>query len=141
MKRLRIDLDDLTLALETSSNEIKYYLDTETGEIVLIGDNFDLEHRAFRERIQSDEERYVLVPVQTTPEGYRVIMHFIETVDDRQMREELNMAASGRGAFRRFREVLARYPEQRQRWFAYKDMRLRERALEWLEELGLEAVD
>ena len=38
MKRLRIDLGELAFAFEHSSWEISYYLDTESGEVLMVGE-------------------------------------------------------------------------------------------------------
>ena len=38
MKRLRIDLGELAFAFEHSSWEISYYLDTETGAVLMVGE-------------------------------------------------------------------------------------------------------
>jgi hypothetical protein len=34
-------------------------------------------------------------------------------------------------------DVLAHYPDERERWFRFKDDQMRERALEWLESIGI----
>ena len=47
------------------------------------------------------------------------------------------VAISGRGAFRRFKDVLLRYPEERERWFQFKNEWMQERALEWLDDIGV----
>jgi len=49
----------------------------------------------------------------------------------------LEVAIRGKGAFRRFKDVLEGYPEEMERWFSFKDDRLRERALEWLDDIGI----
>ncbi len=66
---------------------------------------------------------------------------FIETVTDEHLAELLAVAIDGRGAFRRFKGVLARYPQERERWFRFKDERLRQRALDWLARHGIEPED
>ena len=47
------------------------------------------------------------------------------------------MALDGKGAFGRFKRVLARYPEERDRWFEFRDRRLQARIDEWLESVGV----
>lgn len=47
---------------------------------------------------------------------------------------ELGRAIRGRGAFGRFRDVLAESPQERERWFECKRQRVRERIAEWLED-------
>jgi hypothetical protein len=58
-------------------------------------------------------------------------------VKDEHLAELLEVAINGKGAFRRFKDVLLRYPEKRERWFKFKDERMEERALEWLEDIGV----
>lgn len=41
-------------------------------------------------------------------------------------------AIEGRGAFRRFKDVLLEFPQLREQWFAFHETRMRRRALEWL---------
>jgi len=61
---------------------------------------------------------------------------FIATLTDPVQAERLRGAITGRGAFRRFRDVLARWPEQLQRWFAFAEERHRARAGAWLATAG-----
>ena len=49
----------------------------------------------------------------------------------------MDVALDGKGAFGRFKRVLARYPEERERWFEFSDRRLRARIDEWLESVGV----
>lgn len=51
------------------------------------------------------------------------------------------MAINGSGAFRRFKDVLLYYPEERERWFRFKDERMEQRALECLDEIGISPIE
>jgi len=64
---------------------------------------------------------------------------FIRTVDDARLRERLAETIEGRGAFGRFRRVLSAHEEERARWGAFKDARLREQVVAWLAEEGIVA--
>ncbi len=48
------------------------------------------------------------------------------------------VALDGRGAFRRFKDVLAEYPAERERWFGFHDERVRKAMREWLEDHDIE---
>ena len=61
---------------------------------------------------------------------------FIEQVNDPDQRDRLEIAISGRGAFRRFKDVLARDEGELNRFFAFTNGRKRERAREWLADEG-----
>jgi len=65
----------------------------------------------------------------------------ITTVEDDHLSELLEVAINGKGAFRRFKDVLLNYPEERERWFQFKDDRMKERALEWLDDIDVTLVE
>lgn len=83
-------------------------------------------------------ERYISIPIRFSDEGYEDMQDFIETIEDANLREKLYIAINGRGAFRRLKDVLMRHPEERERWFKFKDARIMERVKEWLEVEGIE---
>ncbi len=56
------------------------------------------------------------------------------------LKEKLWIALNGKGAFRRFKDVLLNYPEKREKWFSFKDERLKKRVMEWLEENEIELI-
>jgi len=141
-KRLKICLDELCSAMEDSSYEHRYYLDLKTGEIVLISDWMDEEEvERLREGIEDRPDRYRQIPKVESYEAYRDMEDFIATVEDEHLAELLEVAINGRGAFRRFKDVLLRYPEERERWFGFKDERMEQRALEWLDGIGVSPVE
>lgn len=86
-------------------------------------------------------ERFISVPKTESSEAYGDMVDFIATVKDRRLQGLLERAIDGRGAFRRFKDVVARHPGEQQRWFRFQADRLRERILEWLEEEGIAAVE
>jgi hypothetical protein len=66
---------------------------------------------------------------------------FIETVASPWLRERLRAAIRGRGAFRRFKDVLARSPTEFGRWLAFRDALLRDRVMAWLGDEGNEGIE
>jgi hypothetical protein len=137
-KTLKIDLDELCSAMENSSYENEYYLDLETGDILFLSECMDDEETEnLRERIDEESDRYEPIPKAESHEGYDDMRAFIATVEDEHLAELLEVAINGKGAFRRFKDVLLGYPEERERWFEFKDGRMRERVLEWLDDIGV----
>ncbi len=63
---------------------------------------------------------------------------FIATVDNAALKEALQDAIVGKGAFRRFKDALGRFPEERKRWFAFRDALLHRYILDWLKGHKLE---
>ena len=137
-KTLRIDLAELCSAMEDSSDEHNYYLDLETGKLLLISDYMDDdESKKLKDKIDENFDRYEPLPKAESYEGYEDMEDFIGTVSDEHLAELLHVAVNGKGAFRRFKDVFERYPEERERWSHFKDDKLKQRALEWLENIGV----
>jgi hypothetical protein len=74
--------------------------------------------------------RFVEVPHAESRIGYADMEDFIETVDDKRLRNRLWRAIEGQGAFGRFKDVLLDDPAERERWHQFKNDRERERAIE-----------
>src|SRR5262245_62129658 len=63
---------------------------------------------------------------------------FVGSVPDGALRERLVMAIDGKGAFRRFKDVLLAFPAERERWFSYRAELLHWHMHNWLLEHELE---
>ena len=141
-KALNINLDELCEAMENSSYENEYFLDLETGEVLFISEYMDDEDsEKLKERIEEDFERYERIPKAESHEGYQDMVDFIASVDNERLTELLEVAINGKGAFRRFKDVLLNYPEERDRWFQFKDDRIQEQALEWLGDIDVSLIE
>jgi len=84
--------------------------------------------------------RYIGVPHADPHEGYRDMEDFVVTVEDERLQDQLWRAISGRGAFRRFKDVLAGNFREQERWYAFKDARLEQRVLDWLASEDIEPI-
>ena len=141
-KTLKIDLDELYDAMENSSYEAEYYLDLKTGEILFVSEDMDDEETGkLKNQIEEELDRYEPISKAESFERYRDMQAFIATVEDDHLSELLEVAINGKGAFRRFKDVLLNYPEERERWFQFKDDRMKERALEWLDDIDVTLVE
>lgn len=83
-----------------------------------------------------DPERWIWVECEGSRDGYRDMEMFIGTVGDPARADRLEIAIQGRGAFRRFKDVLARWPDELERWFAFSEDRQCGRARAWLAGAG-----
>jgi hypothetical protein len=139
-KRVKIDWEELTIAFEGSEFDQSSYLDLETGEVVSVmreimdSDEIDEIER----RVNLEPERYRIIPSIDSSEAYDDMVKFIDTVEDRHLAELLSVAICGRGAFRRFKDVLLSYPVERERWFEFQSDLMVRRVEEWLQEIGIE---
>ncbi|MDP2744698.1 MAG: UPF0158 family protein [Dehalococcoidia bacterium] len=137
-KRLKLDLDELCEATENSSYEDEYFLDLETGEILFISEyTNDGETEKLKDQIEEESDRYERIPKAESHEGYEDMVDFISTIKDKHLAELLEVAINGKGAFRRFKDVLLNYPMERESWFQFKDDIMQRRALEWLDDIDV----
>jgi hypothetical protein len=138
--RVLTNLQELCAAFEDSSIDHRYYYDLETGGIIL--DFLDITEREKLNKIAGEDtlERCRYLPIAESHEEYEDMKEFIETVKGTHLKEKLYIAISGRGAFRRFKDVLNSYPKERERWFKFKDERVTERVNKWLEDEGIEII-
>lgn len=139
LKPLPIDLDELASIMDQRDFfETMWYLDRETGRLIMVSDDvYGLEEDEEPTEFD-DDPRYLTVDVFDSHDSYRVMEDFIATVRDPRLRERLETAIQGRGAFRRFRDTLT--GAERDRWHAYESVRDQQRAVDWLESEGIRPV-
>jgi hypothetical protein len=143
-RQVPIDWDELEIALTWHSDESECYLDLRTGEVHRVS-SFPVDRTDDELSEEAVEEAFAeghLIRVEPFPSSveYGWMAEFTATVKDARLRDLLEVALNGRGAFRRFKDVLADYPGERERWFAFRDARVREAMREWLDENGIEAT-
>jgi hypothetical protein len=174
-RKIKVDLVELAIALDSSSYEMRYFLDLETGDILLISGEFDylleeiyeevqaeggLEAVSVEERVreldypewqkevlldahrveQGYGERYIRIESDDPYAGYNDMEQFIGTVADPELRDRVWRAIHGRGAFRRFKDLLARHPDLREEWFEFADAQSDRRLAEWLQTRDIEPI-
>lgn len=141
-RRVPVDWDDLEMALTWHTDEWACYLDLRTGKVHML----HLDPFGHEEDELTEEEvdaglaagDLVLIEPLPSPEEYEWMMEFTASVSEPRLRDLLEVALDGRGAFRRFKNVLLDFPEERARWFAFHDRRLREAMQRWLEDHDIE---
>lgn len=140
LRDLAVDLDELADALEGDPEYNGGHLDLRSGEIwpksVADGDGWDDP----LDLDLDDSERWLSVWPQGSRDGYQDMVQFAETCTDAVLCGKLDVALDGRGAFRRFKDVLLDYPDERAEWFSFSDDRRRGRARAWLAAAGYRAV-
>ena len=92
------------------------------------------------EILLDEDERYVRIPERQSLTAYKSMADFIETVEDPFLKEKLLNALNGKGAFRRFKDVLIDYPKERKRWHGYNAKAMKREIIEWLGSIGVESI-
>ena len=160
MKKLKVDLEMIANAMEDVARmDMEYYLDEETGEVIFIPEEVsryvEEEDKNLRKELPdwqkevvklaqdilfNNPDRYICIPERPSYEGYNLMVEFTEKVEDELLREKLSIALDGKGAFRRFKNVMLDYPDYREKWFKFRDERINKKVIEWLNNIGIEPV-
>lgn len=136
LSRIVATLDELmegqSAFLERASGEVVFVLDPmiHGEDIAALEPSFD----------DVDSDAYVALPTRFDIHEWSIMRDFCDRVEPEQVRQRLLRAVHGRGAFRRFKDVVDE-EELRTDWFAFRDARLTDIARDWLEAEGIPFVD
>jgi hypothetical protein len=142
-RSLRIDGDDLLDAMSPMPEDpFTRYLDLETGKVVAVAirdDETVIESDDEETRlVEENPDRFADIPAVESREEYDLMVRFAEEVDERDIREKLALALSGRGAFGRFRDVVFGYADLSYAWESFRRRELAGIAKRWLTSIGVE---
>mgnify|MGYP003381286417 CR=1 FL=1 len=176
MKKVTVNWDELSEAFGNSGMELRYFLDTDTGQVLMVTAEDQRYLQELYEEAQEEEAsaafdlelalaesglpdwqqegvrtadfieihfggRIIAIPEADTRAGYDAMQAFIATVENRRLQNQLFQATHGRGAFRRFRDILGQHLVEEQRWYAFEENRLRQQIAAWLAEEGIEPIN
>ena len=137
IREVPVSWEALEDAFENNSPEVHSYLHLETDEVIRIVDG--IPDPAMHARVSTDSQYLRIDPVSSR-EQYRWMERFIASVGETGIGSELVRAIDGKGAFRRFKDVLMSHPVDRERWFTFRSERLRSCMEAWLTAHGLDPV-
>ena len=132
-----IDVDMLEAAMEDADLAHRYFLNLVTGEVVFFSDYLGLsdEDERLLDEIDGSND-YVAIERIPSHEAYQWMVDFVDEMvapADEHAAEQLSLALSGKGAFRRFKDTLQRLDEQwLQAWYQWRDKQLKAAVDEWL---------
>jgi len=135
LRKLRVDMQAILEAMADLPPEFRCSLDLETGEVVNLNPDDDEE-----EKTEEPAHRLEEIPRVEGPDMYRLMERFADSVDEEDIREKLASALGGRGAFGRFRGVIACYRYLEERWFRERETYLVKEAVDWLNSSGIDPV-
>ena len=132
MPPINVNWSDLEIAFERNSPDQESFLDLENGDLLSIIEG-EPDAAARRARVAAHPDRFLRVDPASSREQYRWMERFVGSVSEPALRERLLIAIDGKGAFRRFKDVLLNYPAERERWFTYRGDLLHWQMQQWME--------
>jgi hypothetical protein len=137
IRDIPIDWEALEDAFENNAPEVHSYLHLVTGDVLRVVDG--VADPQMHARIAADANYLRIDPVSSR-EQYRWMERYIPMVEDPDLQGKLSQAIDGKGAFRRFKDVLMSFAPERERWFAFRSERLRIFMEAWLSAHALSPV-
>jgi hypothetical protein len=137
MRLVPINWTDLETAFERNAPDSESFLDLRTGDVVTVAQGA-IDYAEMRAKVQTGGEGFLRIEPAASREQYKWMERFVVGVTDEALRERLVIAIDGKGAFRRFKDVLINYPTERERWFSYRGDLLHWHMQKWLEKEQLQ---
>lgn len=152
---VKVNISDIAEEMTIQFDEMKSFLNKETGELVCINDE---EFNAVEEEEPLENfpewqrgnikiageiletEKYIPLPDSYEINMYEIMERFCLSIEDDKLSGMMCSAIRGSGAFRRFKENILQF-EIEEDWYRFRDAALKEIAIEWCKENGIEFVD
>ncbi|MBV1777750.1 UPF0158 family protein [Paeniglutamicibacter sp. ABSL32-1] len=136
---MMLKLEDLALERiawamqDDGSMGAEFYLNLDTGDVVLPGFEEDLD--------QSDieEGNFASIDHVESYESFRHMEDFAYALPEGEARTKLEQTLIRSKPFRHFRDVLGTFPEEREAWYRFKDEAMRAVVIRWL--VGIKAIE
>ena len=130
-----VTLSKIIDGLEMVDDTIDCYYNPEKDEIFLsnIGEDGDLTEDEINELF----EESIILPTQYEINEYQMMEDFIETIDNTEIKNNLQRLIHGKGAFRRFKDYCVEMGII-QDWYDFRDKKYKEIAIDWCKQNELE---
>lgn len=137
MISLKIKLDGIIDALTTRFDMVEggFFLDTETGDILLSTEGLD--DGDLPEYLE-DNPRYRLIDPLASHESFQIMEDFVDSLGDTKEAVRLQEALNRHKPFRQFKDTLHERTGLSDAWYAFEQKELARLAGEWCEENGVE---
>src|SRR6478735_1830806 len=140
MRVIPINWTDLETAFERNAPDTESFLDLRSGEVVTVAQGA-IDYAETRAKVQTGGDAFVRIEPAASREQYKWMERFVAGVTDEALRERLVIAIDGKGAFRRFKDVLLNYPAERERWFSYRGDLLHWAMQKWMEKEKIQPAE
>lgn len=130
-----VTLSKIIDGLEMVDDMVDCYYNPEKDEIFLsnIGEYGDLSE----DEIDELFEESIILPTQYEINEYQMMVDFIDTIENLEIKNNLKSLIQGKGAFRRFKDYCFEM-DIIQDWYKYRDEKYKEIAIDWCKQNQLE---
>jgi hypothetical protein len=135
---LTLSADELIMAFENHDSEVRHFLDRQTGEIIFVSDDYEVEDD--NERIDENPDRYITIEPVPSHVSFEIMTDFLESLPEGAARRDLAWALNQRKPFRHFKSKLYNYLNLDKQWFRFHEQAFIKIIKEWLKDHKIEAT-
>lgn len=153
---LKVNLEQIIEGMEMQSEQNRSFLNLKTGEVVFVSQEVltiaeDEDEYENLPEWQQDEletaktivfhmDQYASLPSSFEINEYNMMEDFCYSLSDQQKRDLLLNSIHGKGAFRRFKDKIHQL-EISDQWYAFRDQKYTEIAIEFCESKNLDCTE
>lgn len=124
-------IEDIIQALDNANDETRYYLKKETREVTSFSDYGDYDED---EENNLDLSKWIEINGFESFKKYNLMEEFA-SMQSVRLKELLYSSLQGKGAFRRFKDLLYRFPEEQEKWYEFEHDWLEQQAIDFLDKV------
>lgn len=145
MKKIKGSLEAISGAVINGSETERWFLDTETGQLLLISATYQNEEHIEKsiEMIKAGGERYLSIPYLSEDEFYYEVEMFarMQSGDNPYLEDYLMKAVKNKSSREEIKNILNKEPGKGKEFGDFIHQRVMERMQGWVESLGYELTD
>lgn len=150
-----VSIADIVEALESTSEETQFYLNVNTGEVILKSeaellisesDEFEDEYSDWDDDMQvnteaiMETEEFIPLPDQYEINEFEIIEDFYDSLEDGESRKSLSAILQGKGDLNSFQLLLQQYGLV-EKWEQFREDSYRQIAINWCEINDIPYID
>lgn len=148
----KIDITEAVQSVQMGGEVFELFYDRQTGQILEVPTEEGLAYvdyesmpaadRQLWDLVAEDEhgKRFIKLPTEFEINEWDIMRQFAESLNDAKQAALLGDAIRGGGAFRRFKNSVARMGLEKM-WDAFRDNAVKQIMLEWCDEHGIQPVE
>lgn len=130
---MSIDLDEILRALEMNNPYLNFYLNTQTGKILVVS---DLNEDSKPKEMNTNPDLFVKLPAAADLDMLGLMKDFLNYMKDPKQRERIAASLQAGHSLKQLEDELSDM-DMRQNWYTFQSMKYRDLAMAWCDENGL----
>ena len=139
---MKVYLREVLDALDAATDSTVFVFSKRRNRVLLFVEGSladDLEENITLEDALNDPDRYIPLPREYEIHEYQIMENFVNSLENEDAACELLHAMQGKGAFRRFKEMLSLLSLE-DRWYNHREEAYEKIAVEWCVKNGIKVI-